>query len=460
MPQVWEILSKRGQKVGIYNVPMTYPVRAVNGTLIAGFDTPSNQSCYTYPATLKAILDRSGYQIDLFIKRRGRDYKTDKGRIRLARDLADLVVTRTRLCTKVALENGVGALTVIVYESPDRIQHYMWDVLERLIAGQSDLTELDRCVIDCYKALDDAIGQWIQVVSPDQVVIVSDHGFQKLDQEFLVNRWLLDHGYLVLNGTTTNSYRRLPWKNWLKKGFLRFVEASGLFGNLRDTLNTVNNSVVKSVDWDHTVAYSGEASENSIYIHAPNSSIAFESGAHIAGESKSGVLMAEIIAGLRQERDNIGRPVLIDIKSKFDAYSGDDLVDAPDLILEFNTGIDSAAAFRGEQGSYFRPPLDPGAGCHAPEGIILIFGKGVKTIKNIQSEIADIAPTLLYLLDEPVPAYMDGQVISETLTPEWTQAHPLLSSNDEMIRAEYIGGDTAKDNELLAKRLADLGYLD
>ncbi|HNB52800.1 MAG TPA: alkaline phosphatase family protein, partial [Anaerolineales bacterium] len=45
---VWDILSAYGKTVGVLNVPMTYPPRAVNGFLIPGLPTPD--SGQTHPA--------------------------------------------------------------------------------------------------------------------------------------------------------------------------------------------------------------------------------------------------------------------------------------------------------------------------------------------------------------------------------------------------------------------------
>ena len=51
---LWDILSAHGKRVGVVNVPVTYPPRPVNGFLISGLLSPSAQGI-TYPADL---LDR------------------------------------------------------------------------------------------------------------------------------------------------------------------------------------------------------------------------------------------------------------------------------------------------------------------------------------------------------------------------------------------------------------------
>jgi predicted AlkP superfamily phosphohydrolase/phosphomutase len=54
---LWAMLSERGKRVGVINVPMTYPADEVNGFLIAGLDAPSPESPdFCYPAELSEEL--------------------------------------------------------------------------------------------------------------------------------------------------------------------------------------------------------------------------------------------------------------------------------------------------------------------------------------------------------------------------------------------------------------------
>ncbi len=55
-------------------------------------------------------------------------------------------------------------------------------------------------------------------------------------------------------------------------------------------------------------------------------------------------------------------------------------------------------------------------GDHDLLGTILMYGPRIrKNCLLTDANIMDIAPTILYLLDEPVPTYMDGKVIKEGL---------------------------------------------
>ena len=60
---LWKILSEHGKRVGVVNIPVTYPPEQVNGFIISGFLTPSQDRGYFYPAELEESLKE--YQIDI-----------------------------------------------------------------------------------------------------------------------------------------------------------------------------------------------------------------------------------------------------------------------------------------------------------------------------------------------------------------------------------------------------------
>ncbi|MCG8513753.1 MAG: alkaline phosphatase family protein, partial [Halanaerobiales bacterium] len=53
---IWEIAGKGGKKVGVLNVPMTYPPRKINGDMVCGVLTPGLTSNFTWPPELQAEL--------------------------------------------------------------------------------------------------------------------------------------------------------------------------------------------------------------------------------------------------------------------------------------------------------------------------------------------------------------------------------------------------------------------
>lgn len=59
-------------------------------------------------------------------------------------------------------------------------------------------------------------------------------------------------------------------------------------------------------------------------------------------------------------------------------------------------------------------------GMHHPDGVLAFFGQGVRAgVQLAACSNLDVAPTLLALMDIPVPAVMDGQVLAVTDRLEW-----------------------------------------
>ncbi|UCC63889.1 MAG: alkaline phosphatase family protein [Anaerolineae bacterium] len=57
----WRLLSAAGQRMGVINVPISYPADPVNGFMLAGMDTPGlHSSGFAHPVDLRDELRRQG----------------------------------------------------------------------------------------------------------------------------------------------------------------------------------------------------------------------------------------------------------------------------------------------------------------------------------------------------------------------------------------------------------------
>jgi predicted AlkP superfamily phosphohydrolase/phosphomutase len=76
---LWDYLGDKGFKVGIINMPTTYPPKKVNGFMVSGFGMPMDkkfdfQQPYTYPNELQEELEAK-YDYKVGIERLNRDKK-------------------------------------------------------------------------------------------------------------------------------------------------------------------------------------------------------------------------------------------------------------------------------------------------------------------------------------------------------------------------------------------------
>jgi hypothetical protein len=105
------------------------------------------------------------------------------------------------------------------------------------------------------------------------------------------------------------------------------------------------------------------------------------------------------------------------------------------------------------------------SGEHRYNGIFVATGQGIRQgVWLDQIDMVDVAPTLLYMLDEAIPAEMDGQIIDPLFEEDYLQAHlPKRSDAIDSVGGVQNRESTEYSNEeirAIEKRLSGLGYMD
>src|SRR5579885_1169477 len=49
---LWQLLSDKGKRVVVLNLPYTYPPSDINGVMVSGWDAPSMESTFSSPASV------------------------------------------------------------------------------------------------------------------------------------------------------------------------------------------------------------------------------------------------------------------------------------------------------------------------------------------------------------------------------------------------------------------------
>ncbi|MGZ7086965.1 MAG: hypothetical protein ACXVIH_11605, partial [Ilumatobacteraceae bacterium] len=101
-------------------------------------------------------------------------------------------------------------------------------------------------------------------------------------------------------------------------------------------------------------------------------------------------------------------------------------------------------------------------GTHRMDGILFLAGPGVKPGQTIAgASIVDVAPTVLALLDVPVPKEMDGRVLENYLTAEMRERlNVKYTTRDGLVpELQQVSEMSTEDEEILMARLQNLGYI-
>jgi predicted AlkP superfamily phosphohydrolase/phosphomutase len=145
---------------------------------------------------------------------------------------------------------------------------------------------------------------------------------------------------------------------------------------------------------------------------------------NVAGREPQGLVLPEDYQRVREELktklealgDDQGRPMGTVAHRPEDLYAERKGI-VPDLLVYFGdlswrsiglVGTETVHVFENDTGS--------DDANHAHEGLYVLVADGVDPGRGPERDIRDVAPTLLHLLGEPVPASMEGSVLGADAT--------------------------------------------
>ncbi|MCX6032306.1 MAG: alkaline phosphatase family protein [Chloroflexi bacterium] len=451
-PLLWEHLNRHGLTVGVLNVPLTYPLRPVDGWAVSGMLTPSEESDFTWPTELATVLRARGYTIDLRVLVQEREYRRPDQRLALVEDLRRVLLERQAALEEVLLPRGGDAI-MVVYETPDRLQHWTWSYLADLLGDAPfERTPIHDAVEAAYRGLDECIGRTLAAVAGPEtaVFMLSDHGFGARRTLIHVDEWLAGQGLLRYAGGKAG-FRKLlkPYMNRLKRLIPRRLLRQG-----RRAF-----AVSHVIDWQHTQAYSGVSSEYAIYVNLAGRE---PFGIVPEGEAYEAV-RRQIKAALADLRDpRTGQRVVQAVYDRETAYTGPYVDQAPDIVYVLEPGYEPSSEVSAS--GVFSDVTAAGEGMHQPDGIFLAYGPPVRDgAVAVKPGLADLAPTILYALGLPVPPGLDGRVLTEIFDPAYCASHPVVFDQTAAQAAAAAdvtdAGFSADDEALILERLTALGYL-
>jgi len=362
---VWE--SFTGGQVAVIGVPPGYPPRKVNGVSIGCFLTPDPaRTDYTHPASLKAtIQDLVGdYPVDVS------GFRTDdKGWLK------DQIHEMTRKHFEV-IRHLMAHLDWEYFQfveiGLDRVHHGFWKFHDpahrQYVAG----SPFERVVRDYYAYLDDEIGTLLPLVRDDDtVLVVSDHGAQRLDGGFCVNEWLIREGLLAV--------KERPEKP--------------------SPLKPAN------IDWSRTKVWSEGGYYARVFVNVEG-----REPAGIVPAADYDRLLEDLRGRLEALPDDRGVPMGTRVYRPREIYRHQNGI-APDLLVHFGQLLWRSIGGIGYDTLYVQENDTGPDDCnHAQFGAFILSSPGLPARGEIEGmHLLDIAPTLLDLARRPIPASMQGR---------------------------------------------------
>lgn len=465
-PTLWDIAAHHDRKVGVINVPMSYPPRPVNGFMIACFLTPKNAPVFTYPPELSAQLTDYVIDLDRFIETKPYQGPHDGDAIaptlQMVKEFREMTDKRAETALQL-MASEPWDVFMVVFTSTDRMGHYLWPY-HRSPDPKDDphMQELCRAVRRHYVRLDEIVGELSAQAGADvPVLIMSDHGMGlRPGKRVHLNNWLRQRG--LLQAIKTGGERRAGADDWLKRFGIPRDKVGRIVRRIPGLMRTqvVRNAAQarpEEIDAVRSRAYCVHMYDTIAGINI-----------NLEGEAKERLYrdLAEALMSIVDPAT--GERVVDEIYRGSEYYRGEYAQNIPDMIVSLKPEY-GAGLRLGHYSSIVTAIVAPlHRGNHRMNGIFVVSGPGVaarvEPMPNLSIE--DVAPTALYLMDLPIPSDMDGRVISEAFEPAGLQARPIRQSaptgfwpnEAEATRAGEKMSE--EDEEVIRQRLAALGYLE
>jgi predicted AlkP superfamily phosphohydrolase/phosphomutase len=395
---IWDQLAREGGKSILVGVPPSYPPRRVNGISVGCFMTPdTSRNTYTHPASVqKEIAEIVGdYPVDV------KEYRTDQ-----KERLKDEIYAMSRKHFAVVrhlLQNHDWDYFQCVEIGLDRMQHGFWQYLDPQHVLYEPGNPYGTVLQDYYRYLDQEIGEILGLLDDNTTLLVlSDHGAQRLDGGFCVNQWLIKEGLLALN---------------------KYPEKVTPFSQL-------------DVDWCKTRVWSEGGYYARVFFNVKG-----REPEGIIPESQYPAFRDEIKAKLEGLVDDQGNSMLTRAYVPEEMYRRVTNI-SPDLIVHFGDLYWRSIGSVGHPGLYIQENDTGPDGCnHALYGSFILVGPNNPLRGHIEgARLLDVAPTLLELGGYDIPPSMQGSSMVHGKVLEEGSARPAVSAEDEGTIRERLRG--------------------
>lgn len=478
-PDIAEILNGQKKRVCLFNMPLTYPPRPIDGVIVSGMGTPGLDSDFTYPSELKQKLLKTLGE-ETWVEAEAMN-KTPLEYLHALHQSID----RTLNVSKFLLQQYPDLdLYVLVFMAADRVQHFYWNYVDPHYPDyETDAPqELREAINGIYEHLDQAVGHLINDREDWNIIVMSDHGGGPFYRMVNLNRWLEQEGYLKFrdDGTSTTNHHKSDKFHYLKMSYRFFRQhvVPRLNRSHRELLRKLvphaamerlrgyrRNPTLHKINWAQTRAYA-EGRSGDIYLNL----VGREPQGIVLPEERRQLLL-ELSAKLLALKDPMTREAVVSqVYQGEKLFSGPYVEQSPDLLVEWQNWHYYSYDLFTEEKTIFGDPTywESGklrlTGNHRPNGILLMKGQPIKTGQRIDDAgIIDLAPTLLYMVGASIPKEMDGKVLLQAFKSKQQGLEPPKYYHHYSHEVKHETGQTdytEAEATAIKDRLRDLGYLD
>ena len=404
----YENLSKAGIRVGLLNVPISWQLPKVNGFVVSG-DEGTGEN-YAYPEEVKQQLNNDGYRVPF-----GASYSPGR-ELKFFKHCLDVLEMRRR-ALHLLFENQqwqFGMLTLYVF---GELLHAFWKYYDQRHSDFRPVSEVFGAAdpfLEGLRSIDRILDDITQLSGPDSLIIVLGAWGHRLEHSRVhLNAFLEQKGYLRFRKTLTSRIKYISYKTGLTASTAeKILHRLNLYRFVRGRMKSSQRAAVsgstflsyQDVDWSRTKAvamgYLGQIFLN-VQEHRPAGVVRKDD---YKGERER---LRRLLEDLRNPFS--GLKIVDAVFNREEIYSGHQLMNAPDLVVQFHEGYSGDSGFSGRGKLVTQSPPNHSSD-HWNESIFLALGRGIRP-GEVKARLEDIAPTVLHYLGVNIPQDYDGVIL-------------------------------------------------
>lgn len=411
-PTFYQRLSDSGKRVGLINVPLTFPLPQVNGFVVSGDEGIGDE--FAVPADVCRKLRDEGYTVPF-----GASYSP--GRERQFTDRAMEVLAMRRRALRLLFGDGrwdFGMLTIHMY---GELLHAFWRFYDRQHPDYRPLQTVfgpRDPFLEPLLTIDEMLGEIVELAGPQGLVLFLGAWGHRIEHTKVhLNAVLEQDGWLRFQRAPRTALKRLMFRTGITAATgerlahrlnLYKLFHYGLGRGQRAKVTGATFLSYRDVDWSRTGAvamgYLGQ-----VYLN-------------VQGQRPLGTIPPD---RYQVERDRLqrrlaelrhpgtGEAMVEQVHAREAIYRGEELANAPDLVVEWKPGYSGDAGLSGA-GRVITPSPANHSSDHWNQSVLLAHGAKVRR-GELTARLEDIAPTVLRALGVSVPPGLDGEPLPALL---------------------------------------------
>jgi predicted AlkP superfamily phosphohydrolase/phosphomutase len=439
---------------------MTYPPWDINGVMISGFPCPDNDSIYAFAPNISLNFNSP-------LNFEANYYKTAS-----EEQILNDCVYRDRLRSDLTfdlLKRYEFECFTVVLGGIDRACHDYWKYHDPEFPGVIDVQreKFKDAILQNYKLADEEIGRYLNHFKDTvNLFIISDHGSGRSPSfAFNANAWLRKNNMLALKVS----------RAFLRETLRKVYRGARILLTPRDRKNTVflqkmrqrsnsfrvmGGSLSAVINWGKTKAFYYPLSYpvDGIMVNLRGR----QARGIVEPGSEKEDLIEDIIQALLDYRDEeTGKNLIANAFRREEIYSGPFTEQFPDVVNILNQKYMGGREIHGSVTTSV--PLFyllKKSGRHLLNGVFMAQGPKIRPGRIQGARIIDVAPTILYCNELPVPDSMDGVVLSGIFQENVMVSRPIEYFSFESIQMGNDYSHNEIENEQIQEKSRSLGYID